>query len=130
MSSTVSDHHTASAAPRTSARRAMADAASPAADGTLAGGRVVWGLKAFGYTALYVSILVGLGLYQVWHRHELHRLGVQLSTETLQYRAAYEENRKLRLELASVKHADRVREEAERKLHMRVPAPQDIIEIR
>ena len=92
--------------------------------------RVVWGAKVFAFTVLWVGALVGLGLYHVWQRHEVHQLGVELSTETLKYRSRYEENRKLRLELASVKRADRVRARAENRLEMRVPAPQDLIEIR
>ena len=92
--------------------------------------RVIWGAKAVGLTAAWVAVLVVLGLYQVWQRHQIHLLGVELSTQTLRYRAAYEENRKLRLELASVKHVDRVRDEAEKRLGMRIPAPQDLVEIR
>ena len=92
--------------------------------------RVIWGAKAFALTAVWVVILVALGLYQVWQRHQVHFLGVELSNETLQYRRAYDENRRLRLELASVKHVDRVRADAEKRLGMRVPAPQDLIEIR
>jgi cell division protein FtsL len=92
--------------------------------------RVVWGAKAFALTFLWVGALTALGVYHVRNRHEVHRLGVELSTETLRYRSRYEENRKLRLELSSVKHADRVRDQAEKHLGMRVPAPQDLIEIR
>ncbi len=91
---------------------------------TLAGVRAVVGVVG------YVVVLAGLGVYHVWQRHDARRLGMDLSTETLRYRAAYEEHKKLKLELASVKRVDRLRDNAEARLGMRAPAPQHIVEIR
>ena len=92
--------------------------------------RVIWGLKTFLLTFVFVGVLVGLGIYQVWHRYQVYSLRMQLSSETLQYRDGLEENRKLRLELATLKRVDHIRAEAHERLQMRVPAPDDIIEVR
>jgi cell division protein FtsL len=79
---------------------------------------------------MFVVILVGLGIYQVTHRYRLYRLGMDLSTESLRYRSLLEDNRKLRLELATLKRVDRVRRDAVNRLGMHVPAPQEVVEIR
>lgn len=92
--------------------------------------RTLIGVKAVVVIVSYVSVLVCLGLYHVWQQHDARRLGMELSNETLRFRAAYEEHKKLRLELASVKRVDRLREAAESRLGMRAPAPQEIVEIR
>jgi len=92
--------------------------------------RAIWGLKTFMLTLVFVSVLVGLGIYQVWHRYQVYSLRMQLSSETLSYRDGLEENRKLRLELATLKRVGHIRAEAEERLGMRVPAPQDVIEVR
>ena len=81
-------------------------------------------------TFMFVTLLTSLGIYQVWQRYQVYALGLELSTSTLQYRAHLQENRKLRLELATMKRADRIRTEAAERLGMGVPAPQDIVEIR
>lgn len=92
--------------------------------------RVIWGVKSVVLTLLFVATLSSLGIYQVWHRYQVYSLGTDLSTETLRYRSLLEENRRLRLELATLKRVDRIRKEASERLGMRVPAPQDIVEIR
>jgi cell division protein FtsL len=92
--------------------------------------RVIWGVRTFVFTLVFVVVLVSLGIYQVWHRYRVYSLGMELSRETLVYRSALEENRKLRLELATLKRVDHLRARAEDRLGMHVPAPQDIVEIR
>ena len=92
--------------------------------------RVIWGVRTVLLTLLFVTVLVSLGIYQVWHRYRVYALGMELSAETLRYRSALEENRKLRLELATLKRVEHLRSKAEEQLGMRVPAPQDIVEIR
>lgn len=92
--------------------------------------RVSWGIRTFVLTLLFVAALSTLGIYQVWHRYQVHSLGMDLSTETLKYRAQLEEERKLTLELATLKRVERVRKDARERLGMHVPAPQDVVEIR
>ncbi|MFT5431433.1 MAG: cell division protein FtsL [Myxococcota bacterium] len=91
--------------------------------------RAIWGIKTFLLTLVFVSVLVGLGIYQVWHRYQVYSLGMDLSSETLSYRDGLDHNRKLKLELATLKRVERIRGEAEERLGMRVPAPQDVIEV-
>ncbi len=94
------------------------------------GPKLSWGLRSFVLVAVFVSILTSLGIYQVWHRYQVYQLGMELSTETLKYRSMLDESRRLRLELATLKRVERIRREASDRLGMRVPAPQDIVEIR
>jgi cell division protein FtsL len=81
-------------------------------------------------TLVFVAVLTSLGIYQVWQRYEVYSLGLSLSTETLQYSSLLDESRKLKLELATIKRAGRIRREAANRLGMHVPPPQDIVEIR
>jgi cell division protein FtsL len=92
--------------------------------------RYAEGIRSFVLTLLFVAVLSSLGIYQVWQRFEVYVLGLQLSTETLQYRSALEDGRKLKLELATIKRAGVIRQQAADRLDMRVPPPQDIVEIR
>lgn len=111
------------ATPAVAAETAAKGASAPAP-------RVIWGVKSFLLTLTFVGILSGLGMYQVWHHYQVYSLGMELSSETLEYRDQLEENRRLRLELATLKRVERIRGEARKRLGMRVPAPQDIREIR
>ena len=92
--------------------------------------RRVWGIKTFTLTLVFVAVLAALGVYQVRQRYQVYSLGVSLSQATLEYRVALDQNKKLRLELATLKRAGRIRREAAERLEMHVPAPQDIVEIR
>ena len=89
-----------------------------------------WGVKRLALTLSFVGVLTGLGLFQVWQRYQVYRLGMQLSAETLRYRSLLDDNAKLKLELATLKRVGRIRHEAEERLHMRTPVPHDIVEIR
>jgi len=89
-----------------------------------------WGVKTYVLTFVFVTAMVTLGVYQVWQRYELYSLGMQLSGETLRYQALLDDGKKLRLERATLKRAERIRQEAIDRLHMRMPAPKDVVEIR
>jgi cell division protein FtsL len=88
-----------------------------------------WGLKTFALTLGFVIALLSLGVYQVWQRYDLYSLGMSLSGETLRYRALLEDKKKLRLERATLKQPERIRQEAAARCGMRVPAPTDVVEI-
>ena len=60
---------------------------------------------------------------------DLYSLGMSLSGETLRYRALLEDKKKLRLERATLKQPERIRQEAAARCGMRVPAPTDVVEI-
>jgi len=92
--------------------------------------RAPWGVKTVALTLAFVSTMTALGMFQVWQRYQVYRLGMELSTETLRYRSLLEEHKKLKLELATLKNVDKLVERAEGRLDMHVPAPQEIVEIR
>ncbi len=92
--------------------------------------RAGWGVKPFTLILTFVGLLVVLGVYLVWTRYQVYTLGVELSRETIRYRALLDEQKKLRLELSTLKRPARIRKEAAERLGMQVPAPQDIVEIR
>jgi len=122
----------------TSSRAASSKAASSKTDGEQRQDnpqaarpiRVVWGVRTFVLTALFVAALTTLGVYQVWLRYEEHRMGMALSTQTLRFQSLLDENKQLRTELATLKSPERIRRDAQGRLRMHVPAPQDIVEIR
>ncbi len=91
--------------------------------------RLPLGIRTFSLMLLFTSVLTSLGVYQVWHRHQVYTMAQELSMETLRYREQLQQSRKLRLELATLKRVERIRKEASDRLGMRVPAPQDIVEI-
>ncbi|HIA03897.1 MAG TPA: hypothetical protein EYN66_18675 [Myxococcales bacterium] len=92
--------------------------------------RYAEGIRSFVLTLVFVAVLSALGMYQVWQRFEVYALGLELSTETLQYRSMLDDSRKLKLELATIKRAGVVRQEAATRLNMHVPPPQKVVEIR
>ena len=96
----------------------------------LSGLRRVWGVKVFLMSFGFVTLLSLLGMYRVWTQYQIYSIGQDLSRETLQYRAAREENQKLTLELSTLKEARVIRSRAEQRLGMYQPAPQDVVEIR
>ncbi len=81
-------------------------------------------------TFAFVTAMSVLGIYQVWQRYELYSLGMDLSGETLRYQALLDDGKKLRLERATLKRAERIRQEAIDRLQMRMPGPKDVVEIR
>ncbi len=92
--------------------------------------RRVWGVKVFLLSFGFVAVVSLLGMYRVWTQYQIYSTGQDLSRETLQYRAARDENQKLTLELSTLKEARVVRSRAEKRLGMLQPAPQDVVEIR
>ena len=92
--------------------------------------RRVWGVKVFLLSFGFVTALSLLGMYRVWTQYQVYSLGQDLSRETLQYRAARDENQKLTLELSTLKETRVIRSKAEKRLGMLQPAPQDVVEIR
>ena len=92
-------------------------------------GRLGPRLRAIALIVVFAAGIAVLGIVQVSHRHRLYEAGMDLSRQTLRYRKLLEENQRLRLELATIKQADRIREVARRRLGMRVPAPQEIVEV-
>ena len=79
---------------------------------------------------LIVAVAVlALGIMHVYRRHQLVRLGYELSRETEKLRALQEDNRRLRLERAMLRHPDRIERYAE-SLGMTRPDPEKIRVVR
>ncbi|NUN15614.1 MAG: cell division protein FtsL [Myxococcales bacterium] len=86
-----------------------------------------WGIKPLLYTALVVAALVGMGLYHVWFHYRIMELGRTLSTETEIHAELTEAQRKLKLELSSLKRTDEIRAQAVERFGMRIPERSDYV---
>ncbi len=74
--------------------------------------------------------LFGSCLFYVWSRIQVIRLGYEISNALKVERALGEENRKLRLEIATLKSCARIEKLAVEELKMTKPKPEQIIVIR
>ena len=80
-------------------------------------------------TASVVALLLGVVLFSVWQRQQLHDLGI--SIENLRRDQAIEDaaNRRLRLEIETLSSPSRIEDVATHKLKMITPAREDAIVI-
>lgn len=77
-------------------------------------------------TLMLVAVAVlALGISHVARRHQVIRLGYQLSEQTVELRRLEEENRRLRLERSMLRHPDRIERYAQH-LGMIRPDPRQI----
>ena len=85
-----------------------------------------WLLGLLVVTAAVVAVL---GIYKVWYHYQTVDLGYELAEETKLHRELFGENRKLRLELESLRRTmlARLRVESPQELH--VPSPNEIIHV-
>jgi len=85
------------------------------------------GLRPLFIAVLVVGLLASLGVYQVWHQHRVIELGRELSEASSRYTELTELQRKLRLELATGKRIDAIRDHARENFGMKIPERGDYI---
>ena len=79
---------------------------------------------------LLMLFVIGGGLFYVWSRVQVIRLGYEISNALKQERALTETNKKLRLEIATLKSYARIEKFATEELRMAEPRPEQVIVIR
>jgi cell division protein FtsL len=79
---------------------------------------------------LLMLFLIGGSLFYVWSRIQVFQLGYEISNALKEERALTEANKKLRLEIATLKSYVRIEKVAVEELRMAKPKPEQVIVIR
>jgi cell division protein FtsL len=79
---------------------------------------------------LLMFFVIGGALFYVWSRVQVIQLGYEISNALKQERALTETNKKLRLEIATLKSYARIEKFAAEELRMAEPRPEQVIVIR
>lgn len=79
---------------------------------------------------LLMLFFIGGSLFYVWSRIQVIRLGYEISNAMKGERALTEANKKLRLEIATLKSYARIEKLALEELRMTKPGPEQVIVIR
>ena len=79
---------------------------------------------------LLMLFFIGGSLFYVWSRIQVIRLGYEISNALKEERALTEANKKLRLEIATLKSYVRIEKLAVEELRMVKPKPEQVIVIR
>jgi cell division protein FtsL len=81
------------------------------------------------FTLLMLFVIVG-SLFYVWSRIQVIQLGYEMSNALKEERVLTEANKKLRLEIATLKSYARIEKFAAEELRMVKPRPEQVIVIR
>ena len=79
---------------------------------------------------LFLLFLIGGSLVYVWSRIQVIQLGYEISNALKEERALAEANKRLRLEIATLKSYTRIEKFAVEELRMAKPKPDQVIVIR
>jgi cell division protein FtsL len=79
---------------------------------------------------LLILFLIGGSLFYVWSRIQVIRLGYEISNALKVEKALTEANKRLRLEIATLKSYARIEKLAVEELRMAKPKPEQVIVIR
>ncbi|WP_305041617.1 cell division protein FtsL [Geoalkalibacter sp.] len=79
---------------------------------------------------LFVGLVLVISLFFVWSRIQVFQLKYEISTLETTLREAQQEERQLRLEVASLRNPSRIESIARTKLGLRQPLPEQIINVR
>ena len=82
------------------------------------------------FFTFFMLLLIGGSLFYVWSRIQVIQLGYEISTALKEERALNGVNKKLRLEIATLKSYARIEKLAAEELGMAKPRPGQVIVIR
>jgi cell division protein FtsL len=80
--------------------------------------------------SLLLFFFIGGSLFYVWSRIQVIRLGYEISSALKEEKALTEANKRLRLEIATLKSYARIERFAVEELRMAKPKPEQVIVIR
>ena len=80
--------------------------------------------------AVLMLVFIGSSLFYVWSRIQVIQLGYEISNTLKEERVLTETNKKLRLEIATLKSYTRIEKLAVEELRMAKPKPEQVIVIR
>ncbi len=87
-------------------------------------------LRKLLFFGLLLSLLVGASLFYVWTRIQVIQLGYEMSKALKENRELTEANKRMRLEVATLKSLSRIERIAIEELRMVKPKPDQVIVIR
>jgi cell division protein FtsL len=87
-------------------------------------------LNLFILFTLLMVFFIGGSLFYVWSRIQVIQLGYEISSALKEERSLTEANKKLRLEIATLKSYGRIEKFAVEELRMVKPKPEQVIVIR
>lgn len=87
-------------------------------------------LRLLFFFSLVLLLLIGSSLFYVWSRIQVIHLGYEISRALKEGKALMEANKRLRLEVATLKSYDRIEKIAREDLKMVKPKPDQVIVIR
>lgn len=79
---------------------------------------------------LFVALVFGISLFFVWSRIQVFQFEYAISSLESELREGEQVNRKLRLEVASLRNPSRIERLARNELGLRLPDPSQIISVR
>jgi len=82
------------------------------------------------FFSLLLSLLIGGSLFYVWSRIQVIHLGYEISSAVKEGKALTEANKRMRLEVATLKSYARIEKIAVEELNMVKPKPHQVIVIR
>ena len=82
------------------------------------------------FFVLFLLFLIGGSLFYVWSRIQVIQLGYEVSNALKAERALAEANKRLRVEIATLKSYSRIEKLAVEELRMAKPKPDQVIVIR
>jgi len=82
------------------------------------------------FLLILLLFLIGGSLFYVWSRIQVIQLGYEISNALKEERALAESNKRLRLEIATLKSYSRIEKFAVEELRMTKPKPDQVIVIR
>jgi len=86
--------------------------------------------RLFLFSSLVILLLIGGSLFYVWSRIQVIQLGYEISNTLKEGRTLTEVNKKLRLEIATLKSYGRIERIAVEELRMTKPKTDQVIVIR
>lgn len=87
-------------------------------------------LQRFFFFSLFLLLLVGASLFYVWTRIQVIHLGYEISKALKESQTLTDTNKRLRLEVATLKSYARIERIAKEELKMVKPKPDQVIVIR
>jgi cell division protein FtsL len=82
------------------------------------------------FLILFIVFLIGGSLFYVWSRIQVIQIGYEISNALKEERALTEANKRMRLEIATLKSYTRIEKIAVEELGMGKPKPDQVIVIR
>lgn len=89
-----------------------------------------WNNVPFAYLTGVMVLLTMVSIFHVWSRAEVIDLGLKISESSRYYQEEQQENKRLRVEVASLKAPARIEALAKGELGMDLPSDQQVIVIK